>query len=554
MSLPALAVVLASAAPADTVLLDFTATWCGPCQSMNAIISRLERQGYPIRKVDVDREPGIFKRYGVRSMPTFVLVVEGKEVGRIVGAATESRLQQLLAQIPKYTAQPRLSRAGERGGQTPLRTNDAEQPNAGKPQRGLTPSQPSEPAEEFAFPFPPPKVSEAELSAAPRRSGHTAPAKSDAPERDQPVIRAKLDQKPPAAATLEQNPLASSARIRVKSGRGTNYGSATIIDSRPGRTLLLTCGHVFRGVSPATEVTVDLFVGDQAEQYAGEVLHYELESDVGLLAINTSQPLPASPIAGTGEVVAAGMRVSSIGCGGGDPPSRHELRVTGISTKGDPQYTECTAAPEQGRSGGGLFNQRGEVIGVCFAADPDRDRGLYASLAAIHRLLDKAELTSLYRRESDLSPPEPPPAVFAEALPSESDVPPFAPDEVAAVAANDEAAVEPETEAHGPEAVGLRERRLEVAREALASPAQTEVVCIIRPLDAPNAGSRVIVINRASQKFVKYLTGELERQPHETSRRVVEPARGAPMARVASDVLHRYRRSQRSREVRPLAP
>jgi hypothetical protein len=45
---------------------------------------------------------------------------------------------------------------------------------------------------------------------------------------------------------------------------------------------------------------------------------------------------------------------------------------------------------------------------------------------------------------------------------------------------------------------------------------EAEVICIIRPIDKPNAASRVVVINRASTKFVSYLTGEMRRQPQPT--------------------------------------
>src|SRR5207342_389065 len=54
---------LGASTETDNVLLDFTATWCGPCQQMSSIVSRLERQGYPIRKVDVDQEPDLAAKY-----------------------------------------------------------------------------------------------------------------------------------------------------------------------------------------------------------------------------------------------------------------------------------------------------------------------------------------------------------------------------------------------------------------------------------------------------------------------------------------------------------
>ena len=56
-------------------LLNFSAEWCGPCQKMSPIVSRLQRQGYPIRKIDVDKNSELANKYGVESIPTFVLVV-----------------------------------------------------------------------------------------------------------------------------------------------------------------------------------------------------------------------------------------------------------------------------------------------------------------------------------------------------------------------------------------------------------------------------------------------------------------------------------------------
>ncbi len=393
-------VILVSAAAlnaaGDNVLLDFSATWCGPCQQMSPIVSRLKRQGYPIRKVDVDREPALARKYGIGSIPAFVLVVQGKEVARIEGMTSESRLRSLLAKIPR----------------------------------------PSEPAKQPPIP------------------------------REKPVIRAKHDSREPAAtaATLV-DPLAASVRIRVRNEGGANFGSGTVIDSRPGRTIVLTCGHIFRGLRQGATTEVDVFTGGRHETFVGNVVLYDTLSDVGLCAIPTDTTLPVSQVAATTARVAKGDHVFSIGCGGGDPPTKQQLRVTALNRYLGPDNIECSGVPEEGRSGGGLFNRSGEVVGVCIAADLRDRRGLYAGLSTIHKLLDQAKLSQLHQQ----------PASLAKSL-ARSDEP-----------------------------------RTELAAGSSAS--EAEVVCIIRPLDNPQAASRVVIINRASPKFVAYLTREIQSQP-----------------------------------------
>jgi thiol-disulfide isomerase/thioredoxin len=84
LSVPALVVALATAAaPAPRgEVIDFSATWCGPCQQMAPLVARLEREGLPIRKVDIDQDRAFANRYSITAMPTFVLVIDGKEVDR----------------------------------------------------------------------------------------------------------------------------------------------------------------------------------------------------------------------------------------------------------------------------------------------------------------------------------------------------------------------------------------------------------------------------------------------------------------------------------------
>lgn len=83
------------------ILLDFSAKWCGPCQKMSPIVSELERQGLPIRKVDVDIEKGLASRFNVQSIPCFVLVSNGREIDRFTGMSDEKSLRRMMAKLPK---------------------------------------------------------------------------------------------------------------------------------------------------------------------------------------------------------------------------------------------------------------------------------------------------------------------------------------------------------------------------------------------------------------------------------------------------------------------
>ncbi|MBA3465357.1 MAG: thioredoxin family protein [Deltaproteobacteria bacterium] len=69
--------------------IDFTAAWCAPCKVMEPVLAALatEYQGrVRLAAIDVNDEPVLAEHYGVRSMPTLVVLRDGREVGRIVGS------------------------------------------------------------------------------------------------------------------------------------------------------------------------------------------------------------------------------------------------------------------------------------------------------------------------------------------------------------------------------------------------------------------------------------------------------------------------------------
>ncbi len=83
------------------VLVDFHATWCGPCKMLSPIIARVAKKvGDSVRivKVDVDKNQPLAGTLGVRGVPTLILYKEGKQVWRQSGVVQERELVQIVNQ------------------------------------------------------------------------------------------------------------------------------------------------------------------------------------------------------------------------------------------------------------------------------------------------------------------------------------------------------------------------------------------------------------------------------------------------------------------------
>ena len=81
------------------VLVDFWATWCGPCLAIAPHVEALanEHAGrLQVGKLNIDDHPGIAGQFGVRSIPTLILFKGGKPVNQIVGAVPKSKLEEMV--------------------------------------------------------------------------------------------------------------------------------------------------------------------------------------------------------------------------------------------------------------------------------------------------------------------------------------------------------------------------------------------------------------------------------------------------------------------------
>ena len=452
----ALTMLACRADGAEILLLDFWSPQCGPCLQMKPTIRNFEQAGYPIRQVDVTRDVVLARQYGVEKIPCFVMLVDNQEVEREVGFTSGERLQEMFARAKKVVQ----DRAGRRG-QSP----------------------------------------EGEV----RTPAASFPATYSAPTATPPAQAATGDE---AAAGSHDKLIAASVRLRVDDAKGHAYGTGTIIDSRSGQALVITCGHLFRESKGKGPVSVELFEavpgGVRAiGEVPAQVISYNLERDVALVGIWPKAAVAVAPLAPKGTPVARGDRVASVGCSNGNDPSALATRITALDRYQGPANIEAQGAPVEGRSGGGLFNAQGQLIGVCFAADYEGNEGLYAALDSIHDELTERGLSDIGASAAtgSLAGSEAPAAIVrgqepltpVQPVPEREPVTPLG----ATVAVDP-----PQADSEVPS--GLSAVELAAWEEIMSRASTAEVVCIIRPKE-PGGQSEVLTLDNVSPEFVRAL-------------------------------------------------
>ena len=84
---------------AEPVVVDFWAEWCGPCHMLAPTIAQLSSElagRVKVAKLDIDRNPQTANRFGVRSIPTLLVLKDGKEVDRLVGVQPKQEIVRRL--------------------------------------------------------------------------------------------------------------------------------------------------------------------------------------------------------------------------------------------------------------------------------------------------------------------------------------------------------------------------------------------------------------------------------------------------------------------------
>ena len=348
---------LEAQAAAQSHLYFFTSDGCAPCRHVEPAIESLHREGFPVSTVHVNRQPEWANRFQVDRTPTVILVTGNQITGRHAGQIDLPTLRQWFAAV-------------------------GQKPNAGSAVTS-TATHGSNAQGSTARTTPGTKVA---LSEAGTRTASSFSSPTMHKGTDRPANR------------VEAKAMAATVRLKVEDPEGISYATGTVIHARPGEALVLTCGHVFRDAQGKGVITAEYGFDTGAIKSApGQLIHYDAKArDIGLVAIQTQGTLTPVDVAAADATVSRGERSFSIGCDHGEPPT---IRRTAIKNRakydGEIKY-DIFGRPVDGRSGGGLFTEDGQLIGVCNAAAVEVDEGIYSGIDTIYWQFAQTNLTDLF--------------------------------------------------------------------------------------------------------------------------------------------------------------
>ena len=319
------------------------------CGRIKPKTDAFRENGWPITYIDADREVELVRRFQIQTLPTFIMLLDDREFDRIVGESDPNVMQQRIVEMDKK-------------GREYLKRNGSGRYTQTAPSNVTSPAVPSH-------------------------------AEGNVPKN--PQLSAYLS---------------ASVRIRVNDPTGLSTGTGTIIDTRDGEALILTCAHIFREIRGEGPVDLDLFLESGTVRVQGKCVDYDLENDLAFVkfTVPPNTLIRAVPLA-TQDTLFAGQNLISVGCDGGAEPTIRQHRIISLDRCSHSQnlfhYIQVSGAPTLGRSGGGLFSDDGHLVGVCNTGDPNSNDGHFVPHSVVRSQMDRLGFTVVYQSPSLSSQP-----------------------------------------------------------------------------------------------------------------------------------------------------
>ena len=307
-------------------------------------------------------------RWQIQNVPTTILVRNGRELDRILGPIEYREMKQRMSaasSVDSMRSTTTERRSSQESVQTPVVRAQS--------QLAMVPMSPAASSSAGAFPS-------AGMAAFVPNAAFAQPLRS-------------------------KDPRESTVRIRIQEPQQESVGTGTIIDSHNGQALVLTCGHLFRESQGKAKITVETFLGGQITSYPASIVDFQAKDmDIGLVEFRPNTEVPVATLIPKNRKLSEGQTVFSWGCDRGALPSRYDSKITKLNRYLGAPNVEVAGQPVEGRSGGGLFDESGELIGVCYAADPELQEGLYNGAEVVYYQLAKLGLQRLFNERTGEQP------------------------------------------------------------------------------------------------------------------------------------------------------
>jgi len=341
---------------------------------MDPVIEQLQAKGFPVSKIDVVQQANWADAFKVSRTPTYVIVSGNQRLGTSEGILTVAQLENAMRKAEGMIA-------GNSGQSSSTRNANS------VPQSAIGSNS---------------NLNNVAIGGSNGSSHYTSVNNNQFSQSNNKAN----------SATARELAFRATVRLRVEDELGVSHGTGTIIHVQQGTALVLTCGHIFRDSKGNGKLSVEYGFADQRIQSApGQLLACDWQArDVALLTVPIQQSIQPVTLANASLRMQRGENVFSIGCSKGNDPTINECQVKrtakyglGENTQNMALKIDTTVKPVDGRSGGGLFNNRGELVGVCNAAAVDIDEGIYSAMENVSWQLGNAKLAHLFQNGSRLA-------------------------------------------------------------------------------------------------------------------------------------------------------